>query len=528
MVTLTLLKDHYRVEPGRDVAVSLSVANRGTTPDRFEVEVQGLDRDWVALPFPTFTLAPGEERTQKVLIKPPRSAESKAGTYPFVIKARSLETGQGSEVQAVLEVEPFRMISAEIEPRRASAGFFRKEANFTVRLFNLGNTDENVQLFASDPDDDCAYTFDTDRIHLAPGQQAEVKLTAQPSRIPWVGSTQLFGFTVSARSLDDPRTVCSAQGQLERYALLSPPNLLIGIVLVILGMVWYLMRPQLPTVNYLEANPTTVRDGGSVEIRWSFNHVESVTLYQEGELVASDLPPEGSRSFTLNYPSSGEGEAKEQTVTFLIEAKGRWVNKTLQRELKVTVTPPLPLPEILEFSVTPKSVGVGQPVTIIYRVRNAAEVLLEPLQLTLDPSAERYLLPEGYRPEVPGTLTFRLIARNADKKEVRSRPVTISVVEQSQARIIVFRALYQGKELGENDAVPPDSRITLEWDLRNAERAEIEPGIGAVDPSKGMWDVFPRETTKFTLRVYDSRGVPTQKTITIKVEAPPSEVPPPP
>jgi len=114
------------------------------------------------------------------------------------------------------------------------------------------------------------------------------------------------------------------------------------------------------------------------------------------------------------------------------------------------------------------------------------------------------------------------------KVGVRRRPVAVSGVEQSQARIIVFRALYQGKELGENESVPPESRITREWDLRNAERAEIEPGIGAVDPSKGMCDVFPRETTKFTLRVYDSRGVPTQKTITIKVEAPPSEVPPPP
>ncbi len=527
MVTLTLLKDHYRVEPGRDVAISLSVANRGTIPDRFEVEVQGLDRDWVALPFPTFTLAPGEERTQKVLIKPPRSSESKAGTYPFVIKARSLETGQGSEVQAVLEVEPFRMISAEVEPKRATAGFFRKEANFTVRLFNLGNADENVQLFASDPEDECAYTFEADRLHLAPGQQAEVKLTAQPTRVPLIGSTQLFGFTVSARSLEDPRTVSNAQGQLERYALLSPTNLLIGIILALLAIVWYGLRPQLPAVNYLEARPTTVRDGGSVEIRWSFRHANSVTLYQEGEPVASDLPPEGSRSFTLSYFQGNEEQAKEQTVTFWVEAKGRWQNQIVRKELTVTVMPPLPPPEVLEFAITPKSVGVGQPLTVIYRVRNAVEVLLEPLQLSLDPSAERYILPEGYRPEVPGVLTFRLIARNADKKEVRSRPVTVSVVEQSQARIIVFRALYQGRELGENDTVPPDSRVTLEWDLRNAERAEIEPGIGAVDASKGMWDVFPRETTKFTLRVYDSRAVPTQKTITIKVAPPPSEVPPP-
>lgn len=528
MVTLTLLKDHYRVEPGRDVAVSLSVANRGETPDRFEVEVQGLDGEWVALPFPTFTLAPGEVRTQKVLIKPPRAAESRAGSYPFVIKARSLETGQASEVQAVLEVEPFRMISAEIEPKRATAGFFRKEANFAVRLFNLGNTDENVQLFASDPDDDCAYTFDADRVHLAPGQQTEVKLTVQPSRFPLVGSTQLFGFTVSARSLDDPRTVCSAQGQLERYAFLSPSNLLVGIAFLILGIVWYLMRPQYPAVNYLEVNPASIRDKGVVEIRWSFKNASSVTVYQDGEPIASDLPPEGSRSFALSYIPKEEAGNKEQIVTFLIEAKSKWTNTPARRELKVTVMPPLPSPEIIEFAVTPKRVGVGQPVTIIYRVKNAVEVLLEPLQLSLDPSAEQYLLPEGYRPEVPGTLTFRLIARNADKKEARSRPVTISIVEQSQARIIVFRALYQGKELGENDIVPPDSRVTLEWDLRNAERAEIEPGIGAVDPSKGMFDVFPRETTKFTLRVYDVQGVSTLRTLTVKVATSPSEVPSPP
>src|SRR5436189_2692860 len=104
MFSLTLSKDHLRVEPGSAATLAVSVRNTGQTADRYEIAVNGLDSDWLAIPVPAFNLAPGEERSEKILIKPPRAAESKAGAYPFAVKVRSLESGEGTEAPAILEV----------------------------------------------------------------------------------------------------------------------------------------------------------------------------------------------------------------------------------------------------------------------------------------------------------------------------------------------------------------------------------------------------------------------------------------
>src|SRR5687767_7323825 len=96
--TARLESDLISVEAGATVPVSLEVGSGSETVDKFEVEIEGLDPEWTAVPVPVFSVQPGEPHSEKVFFKPPRASESLAGNYPFVIKIRSLETGESRTV----------------------------------------------------------------------------------------------------------------------------------------------------------------------------------------------------------------------------------------------------------------------------------------------------------------------------------------------------------------------------------------------------------------------------------------------
>src|SRR5450432_532765 len=112
--TLQLTPDLASVEPGASVPVSITVTNRGTTRERFEMEIEGVDTEWKAVPVPVFEAEPGATRSERMFFKPPRSSESAAGDYPFVVRVRSLESGETQIGQGVLQVKPFHHLTMEV------------------------------------------------------------------------------------------------------------------------------------------------------------------------------------------------------------------------------------------------------------------------------------------------------------------------------------------------------------------------------------------------------------------------------
>src|SRR4051794_31183274 len=100
--SIQISSDLISVEAGDNTPVNLQVINRGEEVDRFEVEVEGLDPEWTAIPVPLFSVAAGETQTEKVFFRPGRASESLAGNYPFVIKVRSLNSGETRSSQGVL------------------------------------------------------------------------------------------------------------------------------------------------------------------------------------------------------------------------------------------------------------------------------------------------------------------------------------------------------------------------------------------------------------------------------------------
>ncbi|MDQ2985731.1 MAG: hypothetical protein M3R13_03280 [Armatimonadota bacterium] len=512
MFTLTLSQDHLQVEPGSAVSLTFTIRNDSDTPERAEIAVQGLDGDWVAIPMPVIPLAPGEEREDKILIKPPRAAESRSGAYPFVVQVRSLETGEGVEAQAVLELLPINLVSLQVEPKRASAGFFHKEAPFVVTAVNLGNTDQNLQLFADDPIDACTYSLEPERISLAPGQQREVRLFAQPRSTPLVGSSQLYGATVTARNVEDPKVSATAQAQVERRALLSPALLLMLLVIGTLGGFWFAMRPKPPVMESFDVDPVEIIVGNDAKLTWTTSNARSVTIETADGIFMEGLPASGSKIVKIMKPTT--------FFAFAVNEMGR---SRTPREVTVVakIVPKPPPAQIVSFEVDPNSVNLGQTATIKYKVANATKVTLQPLGVDLPVSGtDSYT----FIAEAPGKMTLLLTAYNAQNQAVE-KSVTLNVVDQTDARILIFRATVNGERLGTTE-IAPGTPVQIEWQVTNAARIEVSPPIG-ISSDRGTLELLaPETTTTYTLTATDSKNRKATERIKISVVKTSSPVPP--
>ncbi|MFN8140660.1 MAG: hypothetical protein U0R49_12770 [Fimbriimonadales bacterium] len=508
MLSVAVAKDQVAVEPGNAVTLNFNTHNEGESAGRFEIEVDGLDPEWVALPTAAFTLGPGEERTHKVLLKPPRSSESKAGSYPFVLRCRSLDSGEGADVQAVLEVEPFSLISLEISPKRGTAKYIGKEEQFAVTAINLGNVDQNLQLFADDPEDACTYQFSSDRVMLSPGGQKALDLKVHPSSFPIVGAPRLYGFGVSARGVENPHVSANVQAQVERRSLITPSVLLLWLVILILAAGWWAMRPKPPKMNSFSTDSTVVYFGQTISLKWTAEGADTTVLIESDKNDSfPNLDKSGSLDVQINTP-----------VTYFAYAVSRTGAKSDPLIVKINPQQPpsVPMPKVENFSVDKRNVKLGEAITIEYSASNAERIVLQPTGEALPLNMNSYKLAMTQ----PGSHEFSIIAYNKINQAAQSKSITITVSEPSEASVISFQALLAGQPLGDQE-VDQGTLVSLEWQVSGASRVEIS-GLGELpELEKGTVDVSPQKTTSYTLTVKDSKGRASSSKVTIKVKAPP-------
>lgn len=498
--TVRLGSDVTSLDAGTSVPLAIEIANRSDEADQFEIEIEGVDPEWTAVPVPTFRVEAHEEQVERVFFKPPRASESLAGNYPFVIKLRSLVTGETRTAQGMLEIKPYNHLSAEINPKRGSVTPVRKQEDFDLTILNLGNTSHTLQLFGSDPEDECTFTFEPEQVTIGPGQQKEVYVGVGLNAHHWFAGSRLFGFAVSGRSIESPSVVCTAQAQLERKPFLSPGGLIALMLFIILAVGWWLLMPKPPRIVEFSLDKSTVLAGESITVTWQAADANNVELEIAGN--KENKKPTGELTFTPE--ASGE-------VTIVAVRDGKRSDPQI---LPFTVNQPAPIPDptIVKFSVKPTTVNLGDPVIISYELgKSVTRATLEPvgLELNLQGSTQQVT------PAITGTVEYTIVAVNAAGKTAK-KTVKVNVIEGSKASIVKFD--------GEPKVVPAsDGKVTLTWQLNNAVRAEISDGskFTEVDPNKGSLDFVIARTTEFTLIGYDTEGLTVTKKITIKAEEPP-------
>ncbi len=486
--SVQLTPDLIPVEPGATTPVSVVVVNKTDEHDRYELEIEGVDPEWTAVPVPVFGAEPNETHTERVFFKPSRTSESLAGNYPFTIRIRSLISGEAKTVQAVLEVKTFNHVSMEISPKKGFYSAWRKNNSFAAIVVNLGNSEHTLQLIGNDPEDSCAYEFESEQVTLAPGQQKEVEFVANPTSRPVFAGGRLIGFSVTARGVDHPSVVSNAQAQLEQRPFITPTGLILTFIVAVIIGLWYLMKPQPLEIVSFSVSPQPAVKGQSVMVAWNVSQANHVKITVGDDVLTDSTDPSGK----VPYPLTTSG-----VLDFKIVASKDGQRKTQDINLNVREPLTAPDPEITQLKAKPTRVKLGTSFELGYTLGpSVVKAVLEPVNTTLDPNLNRM----DITPARSGDMEYTVVATNKDGKSVR-QSIKVTVYEESDAKIIAFSP--------SNVSVPASvGRVTVSWQVLGAVRVELTSTPGEtkqVDLSSSMDFTLTAKTT-FTLTAYDSQG----------------------
>jgi hypothetical protein len=485
--SVQLTPDLIPVEPGATTPVSVLVVNKSDEADRFELEIEGVDPEWTAVPVPVFGAEPGETHTERIFFKPSRASESLAGNYPFAVRIRSLISGESKTVQAVLEVKTFNHVSMEISPKKGFYSVWRKKNTFAAVVVNLGNSEHTLQLIGNDPEDACAYEFETEQLTVAPGQQREVEFTAMPTHRPIFAGGRLIGFSITARGVDHPSVVSSAQAQLEQRPFLTPTGLILTFIVAVVIGLWYLMKPKPLEIVSFNVSPPVATKGDKVTVSWNVAQATHTRVMVGTEVIADNAEPTGH----IQYPL-----AKSGSVNFKLIASNDGQQQIKNIQINVNEPESVPDPEIGPLEAKPNHLKLGGSFELDYTVSNAVKATLEPADTPLDPTLNRMEI----TPVRSGVLEYTVVATNKDGKSV-SKSIKVTVDDVSDATIIAFSP--------SNVSVPASvGKVTLSWQVTGAARVELTSNPGdtqQVEPSSNLVVSMTAKTT-FTLTAYDGKG----------------------
>ncbi len=528
-IVVTLSEPDLIAEPGTSVKLSVTMVNQQPAPDRLVIEIEGVDIEWYNIPVPAVNVAAGATAEERVNFRIARSSANRAGSYPFVVRVQAMETGEVGLAQAMLTVKPFGSLQADMAPRRAAATFLRPLNDFDVQITNLGNSEQVVELSASDPDDECAYEFDVDRLTLKPSEVRTVPLAVRPKVSAWLGNPRLFGFTVWARSMDDSYVAGKTQGQIERYALLSP---VVGLLLlvVMLGAAGYaLFRPPKPPATHIVAfniTPAVVTAGTPVTLSWNVQGEHLKFTLSHREVPLPNAPSSASETTNQSVydvpPSTSSGNmtvtpelcSHVEIIRYTLSASGAGGKTDASAQVQVNPAPLPPPPSLQSFAADSTEIHLGEPVTFTWQGKNSSGYILDPG----DKHLSSFTLSTDVKPAPPTlpssvTYTLRAMPLQGSKGSPAQRRVTVVVVsaDTSVAKIVGFN--YQPKK------VTTGSTITLKWSAIRSQGVTITSdqgaSLGTNLPSSGSVQVQVNTPTTFELTAADNLGKTVSQSITV-------------
>ncbi|HLO98565.1 MAG TPA: hypothetical protein VK171_08215, partial [Fimbriimonas sp.] len=374
---------------------------------------------------------------------------------------------------------------------------------FALTLMNLGNSEQQFQLSADDPEDACAYEFDEETVTLAPGQQKDIDFVVNPKHGSPFGSTRLIGFAVNARGTTNQGVAATSQAQLEVRPFLTPLSLTTIVGIGAVATIFWFTQPKPPSVRLEIVGAKQVFKGDKIQVHWVAEHATSVKLVAGGETIKENLAPEGSEEIEAPLV----GTLKIQVVAF------RDSRSSDPATLNVSVKEPpvIPDPEIVRFYAEPDTVNKGERITLNYKFSpSVTKAYLSPQNIDLNLNVNSILVD----PATIGWNEFTLVAENSVKK-LTKKVIKVNVLDPCLAKIVKFAV--------EPVVVDPVSgKVTLSWQVSTSVRVELSY-TGAktytLEPV-GTTDIPIIGKTTFTLKAFDVNGKSITKSITVDLKKP--------
>lgn len=257
LIRVILSSESAQLQPGEWADITATVQNMSETVGRYRLTVEGVPPTWVEISRQELSLFPKDKDTVRLTLRPPESADTRAGRYDVQVQVTTLEEPiERTTAAFVLEVRGKAALELTLDPPLVRAP---KAGTVKVRVNNRGNTDLTVLLEAEDPSGGCFFTFATPQVVVPAGQERTAQVVVQATAPLSGRAPRTHQFTVAARPAEAPRLAQQAQGQWEQ--LPTGPAwwlfLLGGLVLLgaIAALFYFFVWPR------LQVQPTPVAAG---------------------------------------------------------------------------------------------------------------------------------------------------------------------------------------------------------------------------------------------------------------------------
>lgn len=243
-------EDAVAVEPGDEAALSVHVANSGTTVEELRLEPVGPCAQWSSVEPERLSLYPGASGSAEVRIRPPRLSGTAAGDTTLGLRVvPTSDANQPVVAERPVTVLPFTEVAAELVPRSSHSAW---RGRHKAAVDNRGNTPVAVALTAQGASERVKFVLEPAELTIPAGETKLARLNARPARRLWRGAptTHTFQIVVALRSDEDgpaPQPTV-LDGTYEQQPLLPRwlPKAVAATVLlagVLVGLWFGLLRP---------------------------------------------------------------------------------------------------------------------------------------------------------------------------------------------------------------------------------------------------------------------------------------------
>ena len=193
-IRLNLDTRHLSVAPGSSVTAVLTLINQNTKINHCRLSVENIPAGWVSISKPVVQLEPGILQTVRLIIRPPRSSQSRAGNHSLIIRAECQSALV--EVQVSLTITAFNQYEGTLRPQRLKAGETGR-----IIIENQGNAPQTFELKWQDWVDELAFKPVRMELTVPEGETGVARFQVKPQPRRWFGGSEIHHFTAHINSL---------------------------------------------------------------------------------------------------------------------------------------------------------------------------------------------------------------------------------------------------------------------------------------------------------------------------------------
>jgi hypothetical protein len=311
-----LIGPESEVIPGAHVQATLNLENLAPDLRRYQVQVEGLPKEWVRIQRSDVELSEGEQTSIPINFKPLRRSETEPKHYPFSLRVTPKDQPDlAMSLTSSLLVGSFGGFGVAL-----GTPLIEGQQAFDLHVHNQGNNRLMLNLRGSDKQQALLVTLAAPTITLGPGERRTIQGNVALKKPSLFGSPRQYRYDIISQAQDPSGFQAPVSGLYRAKpalpawaATLAIPIaavLVIGLVMLVVTLFGGEEVPA-PVIQNFDAQQTNPRGfvvGETIPLTWQVSNAQTLTLRygRLGQAEASiTLEADGLGNQGVEFDSSG-------------------------------------------------------------------------------------------------------------------------------------------------------------------------------------------------------------------------------